>query len=103
MVRHSAAKLSVLVDEHPESINHAAFGVQIATSLCNTMMVDLPASFHYGAYSFGFADGHAEIHKWLNPRTKVTPRYVGNGFWQPMVQPNNVEIMWMVERTSTHK
>jgi prepilin-type N-terminal cleavage/methylation domain-containing protein len=27
---------------------------------------DLPASYHCGAGSFSFCDGHAEIHKWFN-------------------------------------
>ncbi|MCL5097646.1 MAG: type II secretion system GspH family protein [Candidatus Omnitrophica bacterium] len=100
---HGLSKLWVLVDEHPDSISDAAFGVQIATSLRSTMMVDWPASFHNGACGFGFADGHAEIHKWLDPRTKPAPKYVGNSWLFPVAQPNNVDIMWMSERTSSHR
>jgi len=33
-------------------------------------MIDVPASYHNEAGGLGFADGHAEIHKWLDPRTK---------------------------------
>ena len=30
---------------------------------------DSPADFHGGAASFSFADGHSEMHKWLDPTT----------------------------------
>ena len=30
---------------------------------------DSPANFHGGAASFSFADGHVEMHKWLDPAT----------------------------------
>ena len=30
---------------------------------------DSPANFHGGAASFSFADGHAEMHKWLDAMT----------------------------------
>jgi len=28
-------------------------------------IIDFPASFHNGAAGFSFADGHAEIHRWI--------------------------------------
>ncbi len=31
--------------------------------------IDAPAIFHNNASTFGFADGHAELHKWVDPRT----------------------------------
>ena len=46
-----------------------------------TWWVDLPASYHNGACGFSFADGHAEIKKWLDSTTivKVT-KSSKNGF-----------------------
>ena len=32
---------------------------------------DSPAAFHIASASFSFADGHAEMHKWLDPTTIV--------------------------------
>jgi prepilin-type processing-associated H-X9-DG protein len=72
----------------------------MAKAMSETFMVDYPASFHNGACGFGFADGHAEIHKWLDPRSKPPPKY--NNMLQLMVsQPNNPDIMWLVARTSS--
>jgi prepilin-type processing-associated H-X9-DG protein len=32
----------------------------------NPVIQDIPASYHGGAAGFSFADGHAELHKWLS-------------------------------------
>ena len=62
------SKLWVFVDEHPDSIND---GWTITGVTDPTWWVDLPASYHNGACGFSFADGHAEIKKWLDPSTLV--------------------------------
>jgi len=58
----------VTIDEHPDSINDSFFIV----SRTATQWGDLPASYHNRACGFSFADGHAEIHKWLSG-TSVYP------------------------------
>jgi len=69
------SNLYVFLDEHPDSINDAYFddGNQppINNPYENTAWAgsDTPASFHNGCCGFTFADGHSEIHKWLNPAT----------------------------------
>ncbi|MCF7669178.1 MAG: type II secretion system GspH family protein [Verrucomicrobia bacterium] len=94
------AKLWVLVDEHPDSINDGGFAVQMARTMRQTQMIDFPASYHNGACGFAFADGHSEIKKWTDPRTKPTPKY-NNDLPLNVSQPNNPDIWWMVERTSS--
>ena len=56
----------VVVDEHPDSINDAAFAVKCNTRDSGARIIDFPASFHNGACGFAFADGHAEIKKWMD-------------------------------------
>jgi len=58
----------VTLDEHPDSINDGFFIVDVSA----TQWGDLPASYHNGACGFSFADGHAEIRKWLSP-TSIYP------------------------------
>ena len=58
--------LWVFVDEHPDSIND---GWLIISWQMANVWSDLPASYHNGACGFGFADGHAEIHKWRDANT----------------------------------
>lgn len=54
-----ASETWVYIDEHPDSINGPGFYNPKQTSF-----VDQPASYHNGAATVAFADGHAEIHKW---------------------------------------
>ena len=54
--------ISVLLDEHPDSINGAGFAVQPTDQLAQTKIIDFPASYHNGAAGFSFVDCHAEFH-----------------------------------------
>ena len=57
------SKTQVFMDEHPNSLNDAAFG----WSDDPQAIVDYPAAYHIGsAAGFSFADGHSEIHRWLS-------------------------------------
>ncbi|HTL17903.1 MAG TPA: type II secretion system protein [Patescibacteria group bacterium] len=87
--------LWVFVDEHPDSINDG-WTIINPTDLNN--WTDLPASYHNGACGFGFADGHAEVHKWLEQSTKVPvdPNRQYNGF----PANNSRDIKWIVERST---
>jgi prepilin-type N-terminal cleavage/methylation domain-containing protein len=64
-------KTFVFVDEHPDSINDAAFAVQCTGNQPLNgnagVVIDFPANFHNKACGFAFSDGHAEIHKWKGP------------------------------------
>ena len=88
------AKLWVFVDEQGDSINDA----HLRPLLNNGFSLgDLPASYHNGACGFGFADGHAEIHKWLEPQTKVPVTEQGySGVWQKL-DPNSRDVIWLKE------
>jgi prepilin-type N-terminal cleavage/methylation domain-containing protein len=80
-------KTFVFVDEHPDSINDAAFAVQCTGNLSATgtmtsaalgseRIIDFPAQFHNGACGFSFSDGHSEIKKWLGKLIRDTkPKY----------------------------
>ena len=90
----SPSKLWVFVDEHPDSIND---GWLITTVTSRDSWNDLPASYHNGACGFGFADGHAEIKKWLEKSTVVPVKQVEySGF----PAPHSRDIQWVIERTS---
>jgi prepilin-type processing-associated H-X9-DG protein len=57
----------VFLEEHPDSINDGLFLLGCESS---GVWHDLPGSFHDGAGGFAFADGHVELHPWLNEATK---------------------------------
>jgi prepilin-type processing-associated H-X9-DG protein len=95
----------VLVDEHPDSINDGFFCV-VMTGYGNptqTTLPDVPASYHNGACGFAFADGHSEIHKWKDPRTKPPVKKV-DGWYSSTApyssQANNQDILWLWDHTT---
>jgi len=103
----SPSDLFVMLDEHPESINDAAFAVEMPPSLNSCVFIDTPSKVHVNSDGFAFADGHAEIHKWLDPGDIATIN------WQPDVNPrpaSNVstgagvpadpDIIWLAHHTS---
>jgi len=62
----SPSQAFVFLDEHPDSIDDGYFLVFVNRHL---LWGNLPANYHNGACGFSFADGHAEIRKWLDPDT----------------------------------
>ncbi len=99
MTAPSPSSLYVLLDEHPDSINAGGFANQMVESLGAAKIIDFPASFHNGAAGLSFADGHAEIKKWLDVRTKPPPKY-NNNIQLNVPSPNNPDVVWLAERTS---
>jgi prepilin-type N-terminal cleavage/methylation domain-containing protein/prepilin-type processing-associated H-X9-DG protein len=88
------AKLWVLVDEHPDSINDGAF----FNAQNNTQWIDTPGNYHNNACGFSFADGHAEIHKWKSSVTRFPIQLVDLG--RTTVSKTDPDFVWILERTS---
>jgi len=99
MTAPSPSMLYVLLDEHPDGINAGGFANQMVESLAAAKIIDYPASYHNGAAGLSFADGHAEIKKWLDARTKPRPKY-NNNLQLNVSSPNNLDMVWLAERTS---
>jgi len=99
IVAPPSSKLWVLVDEHPDSINNSDMAVKCDATGPQAQFIDYPASYHNGACGFSFADGHAEIKKWRDGRTRLKVTYTGN--ISSRASPNNPDIAWMQERTSS--
>jgi prepilin-type N-terminal cleavage/methylation domain-containing protein len=105
IVHPGPSDLWVLIDEHPDSINDAAFAFEMTLNPFNTAFIDVPAAYHDNCCAFSFADGHAEIHKWLDPGviprvtwalTASTPGLGG----QLNSVPNDPDVIWMASHTS---
>ena len=58
-----------------------------------TFIIDYPASNHNGSGALSFADGHAEMHKWLDPRT--TPPVRNQSIQLVVPSPRNVDMQYM--------
>ena len=99
----SPAKLFVLLDEHPDGINAGGYANMMIEpgQEGSARIIDYPASYHNGACGISFADGHAEIKKWLDPRTKEPVR--NRNMNLNVGSPNNRDMVWLSERTSSKK
>jgi hypothetical protein len=92
----SPADTWVYIDEHPESINDAAFYPPTSSY----QWIDLPAGYHDRAAGFAMADGSAQMHRWQSPRT--VPAVTYNGFinFPPANSPDDrADIAWFLNHT----
>jgi prepilin-type processing-associated H-X9-DG protein len=83
-------------------MNAGGFGNMMVESAAAARIIDFPASFHNGAAGICFADGHGEIRKWVDPRTRPAPKYNGN-LTLNVSSPNNQDMIWLAARTSSRQ
>ena len=83
----------VIMDENPATINDACL------SICmQPYLVDYPANYHNGGAAISFADGHVEMHRWVdvfaqNPAGQVET---------PVLGPSQ-DLAWIQPRTTALK
>jgi prepilin-type N-terminal cleavage/methylation domain-containing protein len=87
------ASLWVFLDEDAYSLNDAGYAV----GMVRAEWIDWPGIYHNMACGFAFADGHSEIHRWKDSRTKM----VNHNPARKLV-PGSVDWAWLRERTSAH-
>ena len=87
----------VFIDERADSINDGFFVIDMLDTGAQAVIGNTPADYHLGCISVSFADGHVEIHKWLDPRTEMRP-YVPRA---PV--PNDPDIAWLQEHCCSRK
>jgi prepilin-type processing-associated H-X9-DG protein len=93
----------IILDENPYSINDGSFAVSALATPGNTFVIDYPSGYHGASGGMAFADGHAIIHKWMDPRT-----YTPQGIIQPgrgssgsnKQTPDNPDCFYLAPLTS---
>jgi prepilin-type N-terminal cleavage/methylation domain-containing protein/prepilin-type processing-associated H-X9-DG protein len=99
------SKLFVFLDENEDSINDGWFALSMNAYLSSgaNTMVNWPAYYHNRAAGFAFADGHSEIHRWLDGRTMPIVRDItlvqnlnGTSF-----TPSNPDVFWIQDHATT--
>lgn len=68
IIKPSPSEALVYLDEREDSIDDGYYAVNMDRAA--SQLVNYPGAFHNGAGGLTFADGHAEIHKWVDPRTR---------------------------------
>ena len=103
MVNPPPVKTFVLLDEREDSIDDGYFAVNMTgfpDQPRQIIWVNYPASYHSGAGGLVFADGHSEIKKWRDPRT-IPPLVKGVLMPLNVASPNNPDLIWIQERTTS--
>jgi prepilin-type N-terminal cleavage/methylation domain-containing protein/prepilin-type processing-associated H-X9-DG protein len=101
LIRPGPAMTWVFLDEHPDSINDWLFGLHMPAATLWPQAAawdDMPASYHNGACGFSFADGHGEIHKWLDANSK--PPILRTSPASSTGTTSGKDSPWIVARTS---
>ena len=88
------SQIFVFLDEHPDTINDGFF----MNRLYELKWGNLPASYHNGAATLSFADGHVESHRWQVPGTIRPPIQGGAGGSPEAVPPADFD--WLKQRSS---
>jgi prepilin-type N-terminal cleavage/methylation domain-containing protein len=93
----------VLLDEREDSINDGFWVLSMEgyPDPQKTEVIDFPAAYHGDAGGLSFADGHSEIRKWVDPRTR--PPLRRNGEITGGLTPKNNDIAWLWERATRKK
>jgi prepilin-type N-terminal cleavage/methylation domain-containing protein len=104
MQQLSPAQAWVIIDEHPDSIRYPSWYSLIGLGGL-TAWASLPASQHERAGTLVFADGHAEIKKWLVPQTQQPVLYSGWDFRRidPASTPDRRDYDWLLLRTTERR
>jgi prepilin-type N-terminal cleavage/methylation domain-containing protein/prepilin-type processing-associated H-X9-DG protein len=99
----------VTLDEHADALDDAEFNFQPGSAPSGAeKMNECPASYHNGACSFSFADGHSEIHKWLNIGGQTAWPVLGIYYpnsssapWGSQTTRNYIDYEWMQQGMPT--
>lgn len=91
--------LWVFTDEHPDSINDGWLIVDPTTT--TSWGNDLPGSYHDHANSLTFADGHSELHKWVEGSTSAPVTQVEHGTY-PGTSPVDLDLQYMISHSTIH-
>ena len=93
----------VLIDEREDGIDEGYFAVDMSSypdSPLSIFIVNFPASYHNQAGGITFADGHSEIKKWIDPRTRPPLIKSRRVYANQRNSPNNPDMLWLMARTT---
>jgi prepilin-type N-terminal cleavage/methylation domain-containing protein/prepilin-type processing-associated H-X9-DG protein len=94
----------VIMDENPYTINDPLMAIPMVPKI-----VDWPANYHGGSVGISFADGHSELHKWVDDFARAVPPGVDpnsqNGFTVSThdASADSQDLAWIQPRTTTKK
>lgn len=98
----SPSNLFVFIHEDPNTIDDGTIAIDLGPGTTNSWSnSNTAAAIHDGSTSIGFADGHAELHRW-NRTSKGTGAITAVVTVDRSVTPN-IDANWLKARTSEPK
>ena len=82
------------IDENPGTINDGFFVADVIGY--PTTWVDLPAAYHNNSGGLSFADGHAEIKRWRDPKVIAQ----NNSTFTAAGQTPPTDLRWLQSRST---
>jgi prepilin-type N-terminal cleavage/methylation domain-containing protein/prepilin-type processing-associated H-X9-DG protein len=104
-------KIFVFLDEREDCVNWGNYmtdlhGAPTATAPANPsayeFQQDIPGFYHNRGCGFSFADGHSEMHRWLDART-MPPLQIGVATDITLSVPRDVDVAWLQDHTTRPK
>lgn len=89
-------------DLTPQSLCTPAFLIHLPGALSSSSFFHLPATHHNRGGVVSFTDGHAEAHKWFDPKTFQNAT-LGERIDHNMRAPNSQDLAWIQAKTSVLK
>ena|ERR1017187_9982035 len=93
------SNIFVFLDEHPDSIDDGYF----VNKAYYAEWFRLPGSYHNGAASLSFADGHSEIHRWQYASTKPPSKPFAAGLPIEIQSMEQGDFNWLLQRMSAER
>src|SRR5262249_26316945 len=97
IAKPTPAALWIILDEREDSINDGCFFTNPDTAW---NLIDYPAAYHNGGAGFAFADAHAEIPHWIDPRTTPVLR-PGQLLPLNVLLPNDFDVTWLQQHATS--
>lgn len=97
---HGPSQLFVFADEHEFTLGSTAFFMVEELTPDQAVWEDLPAARHGRQGALSFADGHAELHRWLEETTMPPTKHFPDS-QRVFPAQNSRDWVWMLERTSS--
>jgi prepilin-type N-terminal cleavage/methylation domain-containing protein len=95
----NVANRFVFMDVNPASICTPGFGVDMSME----SFIHYPSSLHRGQGVVAFADTHVEGRKWQDPRTRISITGSEKFIPHDVPSPNNPDLVWIAQRTTSPK
>lgn len=104
IVDPAPSKCFVFIEEREDSINDPWFPIDMSNyvppSPANAVMVDYPGEYHDGGAVLSFVDGHVELWRWQDGRTRPALR-PGQLLPLGLPSPNNPDVLRLQSAASS--